>query len=54
MAKKSTDESGLLEETTPVTAPVGVEEIAPVILNEPAPEKIEPGHPSRDLITPLN
>jgi len=54
MAKKTTEESGLLEQTSPETTPAGVEEIAPVLLNEPAPERIEPGHPSRDLITPLN
>lgn len=54
--KKTTEEttttSGLVEETTPEVSPVGV--IAPQILNEPAPERIEPGHPSRDFITPIN
>jgi hypothetical protein len=59
MAKKqdaeTTPESGLVEQTTPETTPTGVsEEVAPPILNEPAPERVDTGYRSRDFITPLD
>ena len=54
--KKTTEEttttSGLVEEITPEVSPVGVN--VTQILNEPAPEKIDPGHSSRDFTTPIN
>ena len=54
--KKTTEEttttSGLVEETTPEVSPVGV--IATQVLNEPAPERVDTGHPSRDFTTPIN
>ena len=28
-------------------------EVTPPLLNEPAPERVEPGHPSRDFYTAL-
>lgn len=55
--KKTTEEtapeSGLVEETTPKTTPTGVQEVAPIILNEPTPERVEPGFPSRDFHKPI-
>jgi hypothetical protein len=54
--KKTTEEttttSGLVEETTPEVSPVGI--IATQVLNEPAPERVDTGHPSRDFTTPIN
>ena len=58
MAKKPTEEttpeSGLVDQVVTESTPVGVEEVAPPILNEPTPERVEPGHPSRDFQTPIN
>jgi len=53
MAKAKTTPEEVVDEVTPVeqAAPV---EIAPVLLNEVAPERIYPGHHSRDFTTPSN
>jgi hypothetical protein len=51
---ETTPESGLVEETTPETTPTGVQEVAPIILNEPAPAKEDSGYGSRDFRTPIN
>jgi hypothetical protein len=43
-----------IEETTVETPIVETtEEVAPPLLNEAVPERIEPGHPSRDFYTAL-
>ena len=39
-----------IEETPIVEA---TEEVTPPLLNEPAPERVEPGYPSRDFYTAL-
>ena len=46
-----------IEETVPDSVaeePIQTEEVASPLLNEAVPERLEPGHQSRDFFTPLS
>jgi hypothetical protein len=42
------------EEVVPAEEVTPVEDVTTVVLNQPAPERVDTGHPSRDFKTPLN
>lgn len=42
-----------VEDTAPETTMVATEEVAPPLLNQPVPERIDPGYPSRDFKSSL-
>jgi len=54
MAKAKTKDTETTVEPTveaTVETTVATEEVAPVLLNQPAPERVEPGYGSRDFNT---
>jgi len=54
MAKsKTTTEPTVAEPTVETPIVETTEEVAPPLLNEAAPERVEPGYPSRDFYTAL-
>jgi hypothetical protein len=42
------------EEVVPAEEVTPVEEVTTVVLNQPAPERVDTGYSSRDFKTPLN
>jgi hypothetical protein len=59
MAKASSLVPQFMDEEVEVSPPlvlttITLEEVAPPLLNEAVPERVEPGHQSRDFFTPLS
>lgn len=53
MAKSKPTTEATIEEPIVETTETPTEEVTPPLLNEAAPERVEPGHPSRDFYTAL-